>query len=197
MRLGYFFEMETDSDTIYLSSLRRDVSWDGHTWLGNGWFLGTESVEEDVDISPESLTIRLTGIPAALISILLQSISAANAGTLYLVCFDADWAVVSNPYQVFTGKLDEVEIIEGPNRSDVSISYIDDLYLLTNSSGIRYTQGNQQLRYSTDVGFDFVQTLGDRSLRWGGAENKEIRKEKRKGKKKKKRKDKRTRKKGL
>ena len=185
LRLGYFFEFVMDSATIRLSSTRRDISWNGYTWQGNGWFHGEESLEEDIDADPGTMTIKLTGIPALLLSSLLSDTSSDNSGKIYLVCFDAAGAVVADPYPMFTGLLDDIEISEGAERSDIRVSFVNRLTLLEKTSGFRFTAAAQRSRYGDDAGFDYVASLADWDGRWGANQKKPKKKERDKNKNKK------------
>lgn len=193
-RIGYFLEINFDTTPVRLSSTMHDVSWDSKTWQGNGWFHGSDSVVEDEDLDTDELTVYLSGVNSTLISAFLTDSSANNTGKLYLVFFDSSWSVVADPYLLFDGYLDEVEISEESDDTSIEVSFESRLAILDKASDIRWTHNFQQTRFSGDDGFNYVQSLEDWDGYWGREKGKKKKKndakQDRENKKKKKKKGK-------
>lgn len=161
-----------------------NISWDSKTWLGNGWFHGRDSIVEDTDLDADKLSIFLSGVNSSLISAVLSDTSADNTGSLYLVFFDSDWDVIADPYLLFTGNIDAIEISEQSKDTNIEIAWESALSVLDKASNIRWTDKFQQTRFSGDKGFEFVQKLQeDGELYWGKKKTKTPKKKDRRTKK--------------
>ena len=72
-----------DSGHIYYTGADRDLIYDSNTYTGVGNFAGFSVVEEGVDLQTYSVTISLSGIPTALLSIALSEDYQNRFATLY------------------------------------------------------------------------------------------------------------------
>ena len=69
---------------------------------------------------------------------------------------------------VFTGYMDTMLIDEGPETSTIVTSVESRLIDLERPRNRRYTTENQKQRHSGDLAFDFVESLQNQRLQWGG-----------------------------
>ena len=65
-------KMEFDSGTIRYSGADRAITYDSESYTGIGNFAGFSVVEEGVDLQTYSVTLSITGVPTALLSIALD-----------------------------------------------------------------------------------------------------------------------------
>jgi len=166
VRIGYFLSIGFDTP-LYLSSLRHDKDWDSKTWLGNGMFHGADSIDEDQDLGVDELSVFLSGVDSTILSAFMNYSEADVVGQIYLVFFDENWAVVADPYLLFEGLLDEVEISEEADDTSIEVSFQNRLSQLDRASDIRWNHNNQIDRFAGDLGFDYVQALVDYDGYWG------------------------------
>lgn len=162
------FKGEFISGTVRTWSGFGNLSWDGQTWTGTGTLLSISSVEETSDISANSVTAVLNGVPSELISLALAECQQGADGFVWLG-FLSNGAVVSDPVLLFQGRLDVPAIEENGEVSQVSISYESRLIDLQRSRESRYTNEDQQRQFPGDRGMEFVPSLQDKVINWGRA----------------------------
>lgn len=164
----FLFELETISTTLRYSSLNFDVTWNSNTWLGNGFFKKPGDLREGGgDIGADGITVELSGEPSALISTALTDVAQNKPATLYLGFLDASDAVIADPYELYTGILDKVEIQDSPDVCTI-VCYIENgLIDLKRSSGLRYNHESQQTIFAGDKGLEFVDQMQNWSGYWG------------------------------
>ena len=117
------------------------------------------------------MTLTLSGIPSALLSLALNTPYQGRECKLYLG-FMTSWA---NPdtspdiVEIFCGYMDQMTINEGAESSTITTSVESRLIDLERPRTRRYTSENQKQRHSGDKAFDFVESLQTIRLQWGGS----------------------------
>src|SRR4051812_33790325 len=86
VRPFFLFEGTFLSSTLRLWSGLGDLTWNAQTWLGNGWFKGLGDVAEDNSISAHGIDVQLSGVPLALVSLLLSESAHSCRGKIWLGC---------------------------------------------------------------------------------------------------------------
>jgi hypothetical protein len=162
------FEGDFVSGTIRAWSGYGDLVWNNETWTGTGTLLSVSNVTEDNQVSAKGVNIVLDGIPPELISVALQSCRQGADGRIYLGFMSAN-QVVSDPLLLFEGKLDVPVINEGAEASNISISYESRLIDLLRPRESRFTDEDQKREFPGDLGCEFVISLQDKSIKWGGS----------------------------
>ncbi len=151
-----------------------NLTWDGNTWLGNGWFRDFSSIEESDDISVTGMEITLAGVPQDLISTVLSSVKQNASGKLWLGFLNSSGAVIADPYLTFEGKLDVPIIDDQPDGPIIQISYESHLVDLDRTKEYRYTTESQKLFDAADKGFEFVEKIAATWKGQWGATKKQI-----------------------
>lgn len=162
-----FVEMELRTQTLRLWTGLGDITWDGETWLGNGYFQNVTGGEETSDIQATSIVFHLTAVPEAQVALALSEFMRNKPGSLWFGFLDAAGDVVADPALMFEGKLDAAELVETPEGSNLQVTYQSNFADLERSSAGRYTDAGQKKFYPEDKGFEFVEKVRDRDLRWG------------------------------
>lgn len=165
------FELEFDSSTLHLWDGDGDLSWDGETWLSNGWVYGYSTIGETDSIQANGVTITITGIPSELLSMVLSESKHKHTGIIYQSFLDASGDMIADsscPSQLFKGYLDYVEIVDNPQgQSRLVLSYEHELIKLGKGVERAYTAEDQKSEYSADKGFDYVASLAKWRGYWG------------------------------
>lgn len=162
-----FFEGEFASATLRLWTGFGDISWNGQTWLGNGYFQDITDGEETSDVQATRIVVHLTGVPEAQVAFALTELLQNKPGKVWFGFIDEDGAVVADPYLMFEGKLDTGELVDTPEGGNLQITYESHAADLERPKANRYTNESQKRFYSDDKGFEFVARLKDLTLQWG------------------------------
>lgn len=167
LRPFFLFQGEFLSSTLCLWDGYGDLSWNGLTWLGNGWFRGQSDLTEDGEIKSDGVDINLNGVPSALVSLILTEATHASRGSIWMGCFDSAGSIVADPYLLFTGALSAPRINDSNDTADIVLSYEDDLIMLNRTKELRYNHESQQSLFPGDLGFIYVAGLANWTGFWG------------------------------
>lgn len=144
-----------------------DLTFDGTTFQGVGDFGGVSEVEETEEMRAVNVTFSLSGVPSSLVSTALSDDYQNRAATLWFGVLDSACSVVSDPYQVFRGRMDVMSIDDDGEQATIEVSCESRLADLQRTAGWTYTTEDQvALGYSDDRGFEFVPRLQDKDIVW-------------------------------
>lgn len=167
MRPVFLIDVAYNGGTVYMWSGLGDITYNSNTYTGVGDFLGIAPVEETSAIKATGINITLSGIPSAQLSNVLSNVRTGKAMVIYLAFVDESYALVNNPYILFQGLTDIPEITETGETSLITFSAESRLIDLQRARLSRYTDQEQQQRYSGDVFFEYVPTLQNKDIKWG------------------------------
>tara|TARA_Y100001937_G_scaffold81921_1_gene110818 strand:+ start:21 stop:617 length:597 start_codon:yes stop_codon:yes gene_type:complete len=175
----YAVELFFDTETLRVWTGFGDItvnSGGNNTYNGLGEVLSISDVQESQDISAKGVNLTLSGIPS---NLLVHALSSPYQGRLCNIHFGfIDWSSPSNQagILVFTGYMDTMLIDEGAETSTITTSIESRLIDLERPRTRRYTSESQKKRNTTalptnttgDLAFDFVESLQNQRLQWGG-----------------------------
>lgn len=167
LRPFYLFAAEFPTMWLYFSSTDRDISWNSSTWLGNGTFLGMSSIRESEKTEANGIDIILNGVSSTIMSAVLAYSQQNLIGNIYLGLFNDSGAIISDPALLYHGALDTVKISDASDAMHITLVYESTLILLKESANLRYNNASQQVIYSGDKGFEFVEQTAEWSGYWG------------------------------
>lgn len=163
----FFFEATFGGSYLRLCSRSRDISWNTHTWQGNGWLNPFDGLRETANMESTGLQVRLTGLDQALIALILNDAVQSDTGKLWLGMLDASGVVIADPILEFRGYLDVPEISDDGATGDVIINYEDESVFLLRPSEIRWTDEAQRSLFPGDTGFRYTPKLEEWTGYWG------------------------------
>ena len=160
-----FIDMDFDSAALRVWSGVGSISWDSKTWLGAGHMGSISTIKETESIQAETLVLKLDGISSADIAITLTEPYQGRDVTVWLG-FILNDAIIADPQQMFSGRMDVMEIDEGPETSSISVTVESRIIDLLKQKEWRYTHEDQQVDYPGDLGLEFVVDLQNKEFRW-------------------------------
>lgn len=163
------YQGEFSSGTLRLTTNSRDVVFNGNTFIAAGTMLSITPIEEVSEIKAVSFSVALNGDLASVIAIALASCRQGLAGTVWIGLLDDSGAVIADPFQCFSGRLDVPDVVDSGTECRISVKYESRLADLQKARERRYTSEDQQIDYPTDLGFDYVPSLQDKKIIWGPA----------------------------
>tara|TARA_R100001509_G_scaffold156746_1_gene120259 strand:- start:36 stop:608 length:573 start_codon:yes stop_codon:yes gene_type:complete len=167
----YAVELFFDTETVRVWTGYGDIIItvaNTQTYNGVGDILSISDIEESQDISAKGINLTLNGIPS---NLLTHALNTPYQGRLCNIHFGfIDWSnpTTQNGMLAFTGYMDTMVIDEGPETSTIRTSVESRLIDLERPRTRRYTTENQKQRFSGDKAFDFVESLQNQRLQWGG-----------------------------
>ena len=171
LRPFYAIKINFSSGALLLSTTYSNLIIGGNTYIGSGNILTVSQVLETSDTKSAGIQINLNGLDA---SILSAGLSDNSSGAVVEVYFgvlttsgNAD-TVVDTPYQIFSGFIDAMVLDENGTNSTLKMSVENKMIMLERPTDRRYTNEDQQELFENDVGCEFIASLQNKSIAWGG-----------------------------
>lgn len=163
----FLCEFLFDSGAIRFWNGYGDLVWSGNTFTGAGNIIGMSEYQETQGLEAKGFTFTLSGISSTIISLALQEPYQGRVCSLYIGALDKDTGIlVSDPYQLFSGLMDVMEINESGETCSISVSAESKAIIMTRAKERRYTDEDQRSEYPSDIGFNFVTQLQDKEVLW-------------------------------
>jgi hypothetical protein len=122
-----------------------NLTFDGDTYIGVGDFGGVERVDESTDLRANGCRFTLSGIPSSLLSAALSDDYQGRTCSLFLGVLDlSSGALIADPYQVFSGRMDVMTIEDGADTASIGLDAENRLIDLYRPRETRYTNEEQQ-----------------------------------------------------
>lgn len=163
-----FAFLDFQSGAVRVWSGLGSKTWDGNSYLGLGYLGGVSAIEETTDVKANGVSFQISGVPSALIATALGDNYQGRTVKLWVAALDSSGAVISDPYLIFAGRMDNVEVDEGPETSVLRVLAESRLVDLQRSKERRFTHEDQQLDFSGDDGLKFMPTANSKPFVWGG-----------------------------
>jgi hypothetical protein len=165
-----FAALYLDGGTVRVCSLDRDYSWNSATWLGVGDLGNVSGVTESAEFRPTGIVMTLSQIPPAYISNFLTENYSGRKAKIWLGFFDADsdYAILITPALIFEGLINQIRFLSGETGT-IEVGAENELVRWNIKKESRWTNAEQQRRFSGDKGFEFVSQTVEKELLWGGA----------------------------
>ncbi len=158
-------DLSFDSGAVRLWNGYSDLEIDGETYIGSGNLLQISDIEETGEIAARGVTMTLSGLDPAIISIALQENYQNRTAKIYLGAITPAGDVQS--YQVFGGRLDVMSIEESAETATIAVTAENRLIDLERPRTRRFTSEDQKSLFPGDLGLDYVNDLQDKTLDWG------------------------------
>lgn len=161
-------QLEFDSGTVRMWSGIGNLTYGSDIFYGVGTILAIESAEETNELKATSGRFRLSGVDSSMLSLsLLENYQGRPVSYWYGVLDKITRVLIPDPYLVFRGKMDILEIDDNGQTSDVNLSAESDLIDLRVVRERKYTNEDQKSMFPTDEGLSFVANIQDISINWG------------------------------
>lgn len=159
-------KMEFDTP-VYAHSGFGTITYDGNDYLGVGDLGSVSEARESEVLGPTPMQLQLSGVDATLISEALTSGRYGDVITVYIGYRQDDGTLVEAPWVAWKGTFEYATLNVGDDNS-INITCQHDLSILEESDGSRYTDEDQQRRFTGDTGFEYVARIATQKLVWGG-----------------------------
>lgn len=166
VRAVVFIEMDFPGGFLRLNTSPQAMEWAGHTWLGLGHLGQVEAVQEGVTLEARSLRFTLSGVSPANLAAALGQQYQGRSCKVWLAPLSEAYAILPDPVLVFGGRMDTMDIDIGATAS-ISVTAESRLADWDRPRVRRYNAADQAITDDTDLGFEFVPQMVEKTLRWG------------------------------
>tara|TARA_R110001606_G_scaffold382066_1_gene543629 strand:+ start:872 stop:1501 length:630 start_codon:yes stop_codon:yes gene_type:complete len=188
-----FFAIELffDTETLRFWSGIGELVYNDDTYVGSGDMIAVTSINETSEISAQGARITLSALPSEMLSLVLSEPYQGRKCYIYfgllingeqrmlqqsgdfvlqqdnghIIVGEAD--LNDTVTQIFSGYIDQMNIDEGPQNSQITVAVENRLIDLQRSRIKRYTNQSQMSRFPDDKGFEFVESMQDKKFAWG------------------------------
>ena len=158
------------STPIYLTNASFDItsniSGTSRTYLSNGHLRSITGVNETNRPTKNTLSISLSGVDQTYISVALNENIINDDVFVYRGFLDSSNALISDPFLLFYGTIDEYKISDNTTIANLIISVTSHWGNFSKTSGRTTTDNSQQRFFSSDKGMEFA-ALTVRDIKWG------------------------------
>lgn len=167
--LSPFYAVELDFDDTVLRYWTGygEISFDSKTFTGYADFLNITLAAETTDLEATGASVEISGISASTISLALGEQYQGNPFKVWLGVLADDGTVIADPYMVFEGKMDVMNLRADGTTSVVTVSAESSLIDLNRSRIRRYTDQDQKVDFPNDRGLEYVPTIQGMDIAWG------------------------------
>lgn len=139
------------------------------SYTGIGDFGGmTSDVTESVTNAAQPIKLSLTGIKSSLISDVFTDDYHMRDIELMLGFDDVDGDLIDDPVIVWSGFMDNVDIVLNEGRADLTLNCESRAIKLQGNSDLRFTDEQLQSDYTGDLAGEYIFRMMDLQLKWGG-----------------------------
>ena len=155
---------------VYLTNASFDitssVSGTSRTYLSNGHFRGITGVQETNRPTKNTLSLSLSGVDQTYVALVLTNNIINNEVYIYRGFLDANQALISDPFLLFFGTIDEFRVNDNTNTANVILSITSHWGNFSKTSGRTTTDNSQKRFFSGDKGMEYS-ALTVRDIKWG------------------------------
>jgi hypothetical protein len=144
-----------------------DITINSNTYKGLGDLINISNMQQGGTLTADGITVSLSGIPTNLLSAALEEDYQGRDVTIYFGCLDSDGSLTTTPYELFYGKTDQMNIIQGGEVSTINASIESSLIDFERTKLLRYTDEAQRNLFTTDTSLRYVASLQNKEILWG------------------------------
>ena len=144
------------------------ISFGGDDYLGVGTLGDISPVSESVSSKPFSISLTLSGVPAALVSVALGEQYQGRDAKVYLAMLDEGHQLIADPVLLFRGRIDTMDLVIAETAT-ISMTVQSRMADWDKPRIRRYNHEDQIVDHPTDKGLEFAPQMVERTLVWGRA----------------------------
>ena len=155
---------------IYLTNasfdLTSSISGSSRTYSANGHLKSITNINETNKPTKNSLAVSLSGVEQTYISVALGENIINDNVFIYRGYLDGNLALISDPFLLFYGTIDEYKITDNTASSSIILTVTSHWGNFSKTSGRTTTDNSQQRFFSGDKGMEFS-ALTVKDIKWG------------------------------
>lgn len=162
-----FVELDFASGFVRACNANVSLDWNSYTWSGVGNLGSIQTIEEVADLEAKGVSLQLSGIPSAMISRALGEHYQGRSCKIWVAPLDpTNHTAIPDPVLVFSGRMDTMQIELG-EQARISVTAESRLADWDRPRIRRFNNADQKTEYVTDSGFEFVEQMVEKEIRWG------------------------------
>ena len=156
------------STPIYFTTASFDITYDSQTYTKNGFFLNISNVNENAEITQNSMNINLSAVDQSYTRVILSENILQKQVKIHLGLLDSNNSLIDGTYLLFDGRIKEFNIDENISQSIINLTCASNFADFDLTLGRSTNETSQQRFFSGDRGFQYA-GVTVREIRWGRA----------------------------
>jgi len=162
----YFVKLAFDSGNACWHSGFNNIEFNGDTYIGVGTLSNVSPAKEESGVKASGATVGLSGIKEEIVSLLLSEPYLNRKAYIYFVPLnEEDMPVVTSPYLLFRGSIDDVSGIMGENAS-FSVQLKSRFADWERYRKLLLTDIEQQRIHPGDRGLEYISQISQMKIIW-------------------------------
>jgi hypothetical protein len=167
-----FVAINFASGPVYVWSGYQPQILNGTVYTGAGSLLQVSTIEDGSTVQARGVSVTLSGIDPTLLPATLSEFQVGLPATIYLGLFGGEGlALVGNTVVAWAGRTDQPTITVDEQTASITINLESVLLDMNVPVPYRYTNQDQQLFYSGDLGFSWVNAIQQIPIYWNQTAN--------------------------
>lgn len=162
--------MQFDSGTLRVTNCPYTLTVSAQTYVGLGALGEITGINETSDLSAEQVKLSLSGANSAIIAAALTENPQNRPITIQAAIFTGSYTLIADPTTIWDGTMDNFEINDyGGQNAQVILNAVHFLADRDRPRLGRFNDADHRAiaSHSGDLGFEYVETMTDITLRWG------------------------------
>lgn len=159
-------ELDFVDGFVRLTNAGYTFTWGGFDWLGIGTLGSISAISEGSALQMYGCSLTLSGIPPEIIATAFSQGYQGRGAVVRLAPLNTDYSFIADPVVVFKGRMDTMDIEVGSSAT-VTLSVESRLTDWERPRIRRYNNEDQKTEYPNDLGFQFVDQMIEKDLKWG------------------------------
>lgn len=162
-----FADLDFSSGHVRVHSGIGTVTWGGYDWAGLGAFGSVSGLEEKAELGRKTVTYTLSGVPNDLVGTVKSEYYQGRPDKVYLGFFDTTtYQLTADPELLHSGLMDTARTKVG-SECVVTITSESRMAAWGRPVVRRYTDAEQQARFTGDKGLEFISQAAQKEIVWG------------------------------
>lgn len=161
-----FVDLDIVGDRLRLNDSNLTLNWGDFDWLGVGTFGSIDGVDESHDLIAQPVKLTLSGVEAQYVTDARTTQYQGRAAVVYIGLLNKQTlAFIDTPEEVWSGFMDVMTPEADHNVGKITLTCEHWLRLAATAG--RWTDEDQQARYSGDRFFQFLYEIPGYVGKWG------------------------------
>ena len=158
-------DLDFASNPLRATDAPFDITVGGIPYLGLGHLGGIGPVRESTEIQTYNITLTLNGVSTAIVAIALGEAYQGRSAVVSLLFLDEGHRPVDEAMVLFRGRMDVMRITTGETAS-IELDCESRLADWDRPRIRRFNNADQQQRFPSDRGFEFVPQMVEKEIVW-------------------------------
>lgn len=154
------------STPVYVHSGLGIITFETNDYLGVGTLGGVAGLEETEALVPAAIVLSLDGLNSDVFDEALNSANYGDKVTLNIAYRNDDGTLIDDPWIFYRGRVENSRLTRGSNNS-VAVTIQHELAVLNKRTNTKFTDEEQQRRFTGDTAFKRVEQMETVQLTWG------------------------------